>query len=461
MSADTTTENAQSLVEKFREEGFDKVKLGGFDIDGILRGKYVSLAKFESILESGLGFCDVIFGWDSSDELYEGVPVTFTGWHTGYPDTNARIDLSSYRQIPWEGGQPFFLLDFENDDGSPLEVSPRQLCQRVEQLAADDGFEVMAAAEFEFFVFRETSDTVREKDYRGMTALTPGMFGYSCVRAAQNVELFDELFSGMREFDIEIEGLHTETGPGVLEAAIRYDTMTRSADKGALFKTGTKEILGQNGLIATFMAKWNSDLPGSSGHLHQSLWKDGKPAFYDPNGYRTMSVTFQHYLAGVLHLLGDFTALYAPTINSYRRLVPGMWAPTRACWSPDNRTASLRTIHNPSPSSSRLETRVTGADINPHIALAATVAAGLYGIRNKLPLPPEIKGNAYEMSEADAPPIPSSLTEAVARLRQSAPAREMLGDAFVDHYCATREWEVRQAQKAVTDWELRRYFEII
>ena len=455
-------EQAKKLVETFRSREVDRVKLGGFDVDGILRGKYISLDKFESAVTSGFGFCDVIFGWDSADELYEDAGVTVTGWHTGYPDTHCEIDLDSLRYIPWEEDQPLFLCDFMAPDGSPLSVSPRQLAQRVVQKAHAMGFVAKTSAEFEFWVFDESPDSVREKEYRNLESLTPGMFGYSCIRASQNRPLFNDMFTGMKAFGIPLEGLHTETGPGVLEAAITYDELLRSADNGALFKTATKEICYQHGLMSTFMAKWKQTLPGSSGHLHQSLWTlDDEPAFYNANDALKMSKTFKHYVAGVLHTMPEFTALYAPTINSYRRLVPGMWAPTRACWAPENRTASLRTIHSPKPSSSRMELRVTGADINPYIAFSAAVAAGLWGIENEIELPEPASGNAYTLPEDIAPPLPATLEEASARLRQSSIARDLFGDAFVDHYCATRDWEVRQFRKAVTDWELSRYFEII
>ncbi|MFT7622975.1 MAG: glutamine synthetase [Myxococcota bacterium] len=453
--------DARALVAGFREDGFDKIKLAGFDIDGILRGKYVSMEKFESALNSGFGFCDVIFGWDSADALYEETDVTVTGWHSGFPDTQARIDLDSLRRIPWEGGQPLYLIDFEAPDGSPLEVSPRQLLKKINDRATGMGFDAQFSLEFEFWMFKETPQSVRDKGYKQMVPLTPGMFGYSILRTGANNELFTEIFSQMKAFGIPIEGLHTETGPGVLEVAIEYDQILKSADRGSLFKTGMKEIAVRNGLMATFMAKWSADLPGSSGHMHQSLWRDGKPAFYDADDALGMSDTFKHYVAGILETMPEFAALYAPTINSYRRLVPGAWAPTRACWAPENRTGSLRTIHTPKPSSSRLELRVTGADINPHIACAAALAAGLWGIENKVPLRPPVKGNAYTLPESEAPALPTTLAQASNRLRHSKIAREILGDGFVDHYCATRDWEARQAAVAVTDWELDRYFEII
>ena len=453
----------EAILGTIRENGYDKVKVGGFDIDGVLRGKYFSLDKFESAARSGFGFCDVIFGWDCADELYEGVDVTVTGWHTGYPDTHSTIDLSSQRSIPWEGDCPLFLVDFQAPDGNPLAVSPRQACQRVFAKAQSMGFLPKLSAEYEFWLFQETPESLREKRFGGLTPLDPGMFGYSAVRAGMSQELMEDIFTGMAAFDVPLEGLHTETGPGVYEAAITYDDMLPAADKGALFKTGMKELCARHDLAVTFMAKWSNTLPGSSGHIHQSLWdlESKNNAFHDPNGNMGMSKTFEHYLAGVLHTLPEFTALYAPTINSYRRLVPGLWAPTRACWAADNRTASLRTIHGPKPASTRLELRVTGADINPYIAFAACVGAGLWGIENQLELPPPVSGNAYAATLEAAPRLPANLSEATAMLRASKAARAQLGDAFVDHYCATRDWEVHEAAKAVTDWELARYFEVI
>ena len=440
----------EHLREQFKKDGIRKVKLGGFDIDCILRGKYVSLDKFWGVAESGIGFCDVIFGWDSGDQLYDNAKVT--GWHSGYPDAHATVDLTTYRSIPWEEGTAAFLLDFE------VPAAPRKLLQSVEQKARSMGYALKCASEYEFFIFKETPESVRAKGYANLTPLSPGMFGYSWLRASENAPLVHALQDGLNAFDIEIEGFHTETGPGVYEAAIKYDSLLRAADKAALFKTAAKEICARHGVMPCFMAKVSKDLPGCSGHLHQSLWSlDGAPLFHDPKGPRGMSKLMQHYLAGQILLMPAVTALIAPTINSYKRMVRGAWSPTLATWGVENRTTALRVIGG-SPSATRVEYRFAAADMNPYIALAASIACGLYGIEKELPLGPETTGNGYD---AKAQPLPPSLRLATEALAASKEVREILGEQFVDHYVRTRDWECRQFESAVTKWELERYFEII
>ena len=337
-------------------------------------------------------------------------------------------------------------------------VSPRGLLQKVEQKARAMGFTVKCASEYEFFLFKETPESVRAKGYRDLTPLSPGMFGYSWLRASENAPLVHDLQDKLAAFDIELEAFHTETGPGVYEAALRYDALLRAADKAALFKTAAKEICARHGVMPCFMAKWNKELPGCSGHLHQSLWTlSGEAAFHDPRAPQAMSKAMQHFVAGQIALMPAFTALIAPTINSYKRMVRGAWSPTMATWGVENRTTALRVIGG-SPQSTRVEYRFAAADMNPYIAMAASIASGLYGIEHELPLPPETKGNGYE---ANGEPLPASLREATARLSESKQARELLGETFVDHYVRTREWECRQFESAVTKWELERYFEII
>lgn len=454
--------DAATIKQKLEEHKIRRVKIGGFDVDGVLRGKYVSLDKFWSAVESGFGFCDVIFGWDIGDVLYDNAKVT--GWATGYPDAHARLDLSTFRVLPAEPHTAAFLVDFVGEDGQGHPACPRSLLRRVIASAAKKGYQATFSAEFEFWVFRETVQSLHDKGFRDLAPLTPGMFGYSWVREEQNQELCHAILDEMDRFDCPVEGLHTETGPGVYEVALRYDEILRAADKAALFKTQMKSLAARRGLAVTFMAKWNHDLPGSSGHLHQSLWGGHAPGgaprnlFHDERAEAKLSALGRHYLAGQLALMPELTALVSPTVNSYKRYVPGVWAPLTASWGIENRTCAVRAIPG-GPSSTRLEYRQTAADINPYIAMATCLAAGLYGIEQKLEPPPPASGDAS--SDTSYAALPRTLEEATAKLAGSEAARAILGEAFVDHYVRTREWEVRQYQRVVTDWELARYFEAI
>ena len=447
----------QTVLSTFDEKKITKIKLGTVDLDGIFRGKYVSLDKFTSAVESGLSFCDVLFGWDVSDELYDR--ESLTGWHTGYPDTLARIDLETFRIVPWEPDTALFMMDLYDKNGDPYPLSPRHLLRNQIGKAAEQGFQFRGSAEYEFFFFEETSHSLYEKDFKDLKPLSPGMFGYSVVRASTYSDLIHHIIDAMRDYNVELEGIHTETGPGVYEAAIRYATGLEAADRAALFKTGIKEIAPRHGLVATFMAKWNADLPGCSGHIHQSLWKADNNAFADPNVNDGFSDTARYYLGGLLTLMPALTSLFCPNINSYKRAVPGVWSPINVSWGVENRTCAIRAIAGNSGKSTRLENRLCGADTNPYLAMAASLAAGLYGIENKIEPPSPISGNAY--ADDTLPALPSNLRAATECLNQSEVAREILGDTFVDHYVLARDYEVRLYEKAVTDWELRRYFEAI
>jgi len=448
-----TAADARRIVE---ERGITHVKVGLFDADGVLRGKYVSKAKFFSALESGVGFCDVVLGWDSNDQLYDN--VTFTGWHTAYPDAPVRVLPDTCRELPFEENTLFFLLEFS---GHAEPICPRGVLRRVLARAEKLGLAASAAFEYEFFMFDETPESVREKGYRNLTNLTPGFFGYSGLRSSVWSELYHEILDSCETMRIPIEGLHTETGPGVLEAAIYYDLALESADKAALFKTFMKVIAQRRGLMATFMAKWSNSYPGQSGHIHISLkGKDGKAAFHDPKGPHGMSKLMQHFVAGQQALMPEILGMIAQTVNSYSRLIPGFWAPTNATWGVENRTCALRVIPG-AAKSQRVEYRIAAADANPYIALAAALGTGLYGIEHKLELGAPIEGNAYEQKLPAKSALPQTLMEAADRLKKSKAARELFGDAFVEHYAASREWEEREFRKHITDWELARYFEII
>lgn len=448
----------EQIVSEVKQSPAAKVKVAVADLDGVLRGKTIHRDKFLSAVEKGFGFCNVIFGWDCNDAAYDN--VQYTGWHTGYPDAQAHIDLSTFRKVPWDNDLPLFIADFVDAQGGPLAVCPRSGLKKAIGKAEAMGLSPLFGMEFEWFNFRETPQSLRAKSFVQPEPLTPGMFGYSLLRTGLNQGYVNALFDDLRAFDVPVEGLHTETGPGVFEAAILYSDALEAADRGLLFKGAVKEIGYRFGVIASFMAKWHADLPGSGGHMHQSLVDaHGQNVFYDAAGEHGMSTLFRHYLAGQMHCLPHLTPLYAPTINSYKRLVEGAWAPTRVTWGADNRTAALRVITG-GPKATRLETRVSGADINPYLAVTAALASGLYGIEHRLELPGEaVVGNAYV--RADAPQLPRTLQEAAEKMATSKVARDVLGAPFVEHFANSRLWEWRQAQKAVTNWELERYFEII
>ena len=444
-----------------RQSGAAKVKVACSDIDGVLRGKYLHKDKFEGAADTGpgggFGFCDVVFGWDCLDTTYDNAQVT--GWQHGFPDALARLDLNTHRHVPWDGNVDFFLGEFINTDGTPYPVCPRQTLKRVLKRAEKLGFQVMTGMEYEWFNFRETPQSWAAKKGVGPETLTPGMFGYSLLRVNQNREFFNALMDEMLAFKVPIEGLHTETGPGVYEAAIGFSEALEQADRAILFKTGAKEIGARFGIMPSFMAKWSQQYPGCSGHIHQSL-SDGKAnQFYGADSARKMSPLFESYLAGQVACLMEFAPMFWPTINSYKRLVDGFWAPVKPTWGMDNRTASFRVIAG-SPKSTRLETRCPGADVNPYLAMAAVIAAGLHGVEQGLKLTaPPITGT--NQGADDIPRAPRTLIETTRNFSRSQIARDFLGDTFVDHFAATRDWEWRQWLDGVTDWELKRYFEVI
>jgi glutamine synthetase len=451
------TRREHPAITAIRQSSAGKVKVACSDIDGILRGKLLHRDKFFGAAEGGFGFCDVVFGWDSGDQCYDNTQVT--GWQHGFPDALARLDLSTLRQVPWDDKVPFFLGEFVNADGSPYAVCPRQVLKRVLRRAEKLGFKPMAGMEFEWFNFAETPQTWAAKRGVGPDTLTPGMFGYSLLRMADNRGFFNALMDEMAAFNVPIEGLHTETGPGVYEAALAFSGALEQADRAILFKTGAKEIGKRFGIMPSFMAKWSQSFPGCSGHIHQSL-SDGKAnLFYSAESDNAMSPLFESYLAGQVACLMEFAPMFWPTINSYKRLVDGFWAPVKPTWGIDNRTASFRVIAG-SPKATRLETRCPGADVNPYLAMAAVIAAGLHGVEQGLKLTtPPITGT--NQGADDVPRAPRSLIRSTQNFKASDIARDWLGDVFVDHFAATREWEHRQWQDAVTDWELKRYFEII
>ncbi|SJL00475.1 probable glutamine synthetase [Armillaria ostoyae] len=472
-----------------------KVKVAGIDVDGVLRGKFMSKDKFISAASSdGFGFCSVIFGWDIHDTVYSR-ELLISNKANGYRDILARIDLSTYRRIPWEDNVPFFLVSFlDPDTKEPLVVDPRGILRITTERAASLGFECFAGVEYEvsrfpidgyelIYISIKTPGSLSEKKYHDLKPLTPGMHGYSLLRTQLNNDYFHDIFNLGAQFGVDIEGHHTETGPGVLETALAYTTALRMADNAILFKYLTKSIGMQRGVIPSFMAKpWNN-LPGCSGHIHVSLRNSQdqnifalprsdvatgrEGAAFEDTKY--ISEAAEHFLAGILDGVADNPVLLVPTINGYKRLVGGeaFWAPNAVTYGYDSRAASIRILSPPSvpPSATRFEVRIPGADMNPYFALSAVFLLGLRGIERKLKLttlpishftPEDKKNGKVKM-------LPISLEAATIRMmRPESIAREpeMLGDVFVEHYGGTREHEVKLWNEAVTDWEVERYIEL-
>ena len=409
------------------------------------------------MLNGGGTLASAVFGWDIADELYDN--VTFTGFHTGYPDVGLALDASTARQLPWDDNRWLILGEHTKTDGSPLPICPRQVLKKVVNDATQLGFNAQVGMEYEWFVLKETELSVRAKNFQNLETATQGLTNYSPFRIDGQHGFVRDLFDYLPKMGIPLEALHTEAGPGNFEAAIRYGDALQSADRAILFKEAVREIGRRHGLLNTFMAKFSMAYAGCGGHMHQSLWQNGKNVFFDANDTHKMSDTMRHFIAGQLHCLPELMPLYAPFINSYKRFVDGNLAPVKPTWAIDNRNVSLRVIPG-SAQSMRLETRTPGADANPYLAIAAALASGLYGIKHKLALN-DAPVLGIESGAENTARLPRSLAEATDLLAKSDLARELLGEQFVQHFVETRQWEVRRFNQTITDWELRRYLELV
>ncbi|KAH6855399.1 hypothetical protein B0I37DRAFT_55509 [Chaetomium sp. MPI-CAGE-AT-0009] len=459
------------------------VKLAGVDVDGMLRGKLVSKKKFLSIAESGFGFCSVIFGWDMHDRTYMQ-ELKVSNKENGYRDIIAVPDLNSFRRIPWEDNVPFFLVSFfDPDTKEPIPACPRGLLKTQLDKFATKGYGAMAGAEYEFYQFKtppsdgaqSTAAYLERNPPHSLPSLTEGMFGYSLIRPVQNQDYYYDIFSTCQKFKCDIEGWHTESGPGVYEAALEFGELRQMADRASLFKYVVKSVAIKHGITPCFMAKPKQGLPGNSGHMHVSLVDgDGNNLFYRGETDRNppypdvadLSDLGRHFLAGILEGLPDVMPMVAPTINSYKRLVENFWAPVTVSWGLEHRAASIRLIAPPTakPGATRFEVRVPGADANPYYVMAAILALGWRGVEKKLdfPCPPLGKGEDVGGSSDMGARLAKTLREANDRFtREGSIAREVFGDEFVDHYGGTRAHEIRLWDEAVTDWEMKRYIETV
>jgi glutamine synthetase len=447
------------VEEIIRLHNIDTVKIGGPDFDGVYRGKRLPVDIFLADIEHGYAQGDVLFGWDIAEDLVPG--LRFTNWDTGYADLRMLPDLATFRPVPWEEGVATVICDFVSEEGEPVPVAPRQVLRRVLERASGMGYRAELALELEFRIWREDQRSLRTKLWRDLTPLSPTTSCYSLHRATGDEFIVGRLRRQMDAHGVPIEGYNREHGEGMYEMNIRHAPGLEAADRALLFRNGAKELCLLEGLTASFMAKPFAGEDGNSGHLHQSLWNAaGDNIFYAAEGAHHLSETLRSYVAGVLVTLPEMMALYAPNVNSYKRFVAGSWAPTVAAWGIETRTPALRVIAG-SPRATRLENRVPGSDVNPYLAMAASLAGGLHGIARGLTPPPPVRGNAYTLPEEVAPRLPRTLDQAIERFAESELARDWFGDMFVDDYVTMRRWELERAQAAVSEWERARYFEMI
>ncbi|PRH79505.1 glutamine synthetase [Streptomyces solincola] len=449
-----TVEELRALVASGE---IDTVVLAFPDMQGRLAGKRFAAPFFlDEVLEHGAEGCAYLLAVDVELNTVDGYAMS--SWDSGYGDFAMRPDLATLRRVPWNAGTALLTADLVWQDGSPVTAAPRQILRRQLDRLAELGYTAHAGTELEFIVFKDSYEQAWDAGYRGLTPVNQYNVDYSVLGTGRVEPLLRRIRNEMAAAGLTVESAKGECNPGQHEIAFRYDEALTTCDQHAVYKTGAKEIAAQEGLSLTFMAKYDQR-EGNSCHIHLSLQDaDGRNAMAagdgDPDDPYGMSPLMRHFLAGQLAALRDFTLLYAPNINSYKRFQPGSFAPTAVAWGPDNRTCSLRVVGH--GRSLRFENRLPGGDVNPYLAVAGLVAAGLYGVENKLELPDACEGNAYT---AGLPTVPSTLREA-AELWESSPiAKAAFGDEVVAHYLNMARVELAAYDAAVTDWELRRCFE--
>jgi glutamine synthetase len=435
------------LRQDVESGAIDTVIVAFTDMQGRLFGKRLHAEFFlEDSVDHGIEGCNYLLALDMEMDPVPGYQLA--SWERGYGDFRIAPDLATLRRIPWLEATALVLGDVQWHDGSPVAPSPRQVLQAQVERAQALGYTPMVGSELEFYVLKETYAEAHAKHYRDLTPSVPYILDYHVLASTYDEPLIRQLRNGMHAAGIPVESSKGEAWPGQHEINFRFADALTMADNHVVYKNGAKEIAQLNGCSITFMAKPDHTWIGNSCHIHSSLWEDGSNAFDGE------SDVFKRYLAGQIALLGDLAIFLAPTINSYKRFTAGSWAPTTLAWGHDNRTCGFRIIGH--GQSLRTETRIPGGDVNPYLAFAALVAAGLYGIENELELPPPLEGNAYE---SDAERFPYSLREAIAALEESKVARGALGDEVVDHYLNYARTEQRLFDEVVTCYERERLFE--
>jgi glutamine synthetase len=460
----TTEMSPAEVVERLKAEGISTVVLGGCDTHGVMRGKRIPVGGLEAVLAHGLPICDVfwVMHVDESDLVTrpDGYAGYFPTEAQGYPDIHAVPDIDSAKIVPWHRDTALFVCDWELPEGlGAVPISPRGVLRRIVERARDMGYEPMSALELEFYLLREKAGTTHHKRPDELVPLQDVPSTYGVVMGSLQEDIGSLIRTSMLSYGLPIEACNPETGPGQFEITLRYGPTLTSTDDAFLFKSGVKEVAAQNDLLATFMAKPTTSWAGNSCHVHISLRDDDdRGVFYDADGPEQMSQTMRYFAGGVLDTMREFTALMAPTPNSYRRYVPYSWAGTTATWGIDNRSVGLRAIRE-GEHGTRLEHRQPGGDANPYLAAAAALAGGLHGLLNKIDPGDLNSGDVYSQPAEELTMLPTSLTEAIDLLQQSSTAREWFGDDFVDHYVHMKRAEVKAQSLAVTDWEVARYLE--
>ncbi|MCX7056387.1 MAG: glutamine synthetase [Proteobacteria bacterium] len=449
-------DDVRTLLEA---RGASHVHVGLTDHTGQLRGKCIRKDKFIGGLEHGLAMTHNLVAVDFTDVIYPVEGLIVGG--DGFGDGVASVVLESCREIPWEPPERnlFFLIE-HRDAGASRD--PRSLCKRQMAKAESLGFVPYLACELEFRLFNETSKSLSEKSYRNLELATPVSNYLGIMRQAEHSELFNALISDMEQMGIPIECAHWELGPGFAELVLQYARGMRAADNAIIYKTFAKAFALRRQMTFSFMARYTDRGDGSSCHLHTSLrGANGETVFHDPTKPDGISETMRHFIGGVQKLLPELLLMQAPNVNSFKRFVPGIFAPVASTWGIDNRTTSLRAIVG-APGSQRVENRVPGADCNPYLAIAATLASGLWGIENEVEPTAMFRTSVYE--HMDQVPrelmFPASFAEAITRFRDSEFAKDAFGEEFVRVYSATRAAQDLDYRRAVTDWEIARFLEL-
>jgi glutamine synthetase len=447
----------EELEEAAATGEIDTVLVCFVDMQGRLIGKRFQAGFF---IESGYAethSCDYLLANDITMETVPGYKAA--SWDKGYGDFVLKPDMSTLRHTPWLDGTALVLCDvLDHKTHEDIPHSPRAILRRQIRALESLGMQAMMASELEFYLFDETYDTARQKSYLDLTTAGHYIEDYHIFQTSKEEDVMRAIRNGLEGAEIPVENSKGEWGPGQEEINVRYTDALQMADRHAILKNGCKEIAWQRGKAITFMAKWHTDLAGSSSHVHQSLWdaQQQKPLFLDKNAAHGMSVLMQNYVAGQLEYAREITWFLAPTVNSYKRFQSGTFAPTKAIWSRDNRTAGFR-LCGESSNAIRIECRIGGADLNPYLAFAALLAAGIAGIKNKLPLEKAYVGDAYQGETLRE--IPKTLHEAIETMRQSDMLRDAMGVEVLDHYLRAAEWEQSEFDREVTNYEVRRGFE--